>query len=355
MVYTLPPFGATRRPPFDSIIDVRSPAEFAEDHIPGAINLPALSDAERAEVGTVYVQKSRFQARKLGAAMVARNVAHHIETALMNNTGDWKPMVYCWRGGQRSGSFAMILNQIGWRAETLEGGYRAYRRMVKKYLYDRRLPHRFILLDGYTGTAKTEILNRLGALGHQVLDLEGLACHSESLFGALSRPQPTQKTFESQLAAALSGFKPQRPVLVEAESSKIGARSLPPVLWQAMCAAPRLVIDAPLSARALYTLRTYHEIAEDTGRLRAQVDELRPFQPADRIAHWHDLIEKSDLLALIEDLMQHHYDPRYRKSRIAHSAGSGQFEGLRIPSLDSAALARAAEAVGERLEATIKG
>ncbi|MEL6685966.1 MAG: tRNA 2-selenouridine(34) synthase MnmH, partial [Pseudomonadota bacterium] len=216
---------------FDSVIDVRSPAEFAQDHIPGAINLPALSNAQRAEVGTIYKQISPFDGRKVGAGMVIRNVADHIDGPLMEKDGGWRPLVYCWRGGQRSGVFSTLLSEIGWRADTVKGGYTSFRRLVKANLYDAPLPHRLILLDGYTGTAKTAILPRLAARGVQVIDLEALAAHRGSLLGGMPGGQPPQKAFETSLAVALSRLDPARPVIVEAESSKIGRRIIPGAVW----------------------------------------------------------------------------------------------------------------------------
>jgi len=168
---------------FDTVIDVRSPSEFNEDHVPGAINLPVLDDEERAEVGTIYVQDSPFKARKIGAALVAKNASTHLQGPLREHLGDWKPLVYCWRGGQRSGSFTSILSQIGWRAEVVDGGYRAYRRLVVKALYEDEFRAPVYLLNGYTGTAKTEILHAFARLGGQIIDLEGLAHHRGSLFG----------------------------------------------------------------------------------------------------------------------------------------------------------------------------
>ena len=229
---------------YDTVIDVRSPAEFAEDHIPGAISLPVLDNEERARVGTIYKQQSPFLARKLGAALVFRNAADHIEQRLSHHEGGWRPLVYCWRGGQRSGSFAWMLGQIGWRSESIEGGYRTYRRLVNATLYDLPLPHRLVALDGFTGTAKTELLKRAAVRGVQVLDLEGCAEHRGSLLGATGQPQPSQKRFETRLAGVLSGLDPVRPVLVEAESSKIGERIVPPSIWDAMKVAPRIVVEA---------------------------------------------------------------------------------------------------------------
>eukprot|EP00903_Cladosiphon_okamuranus_P016431 g15152.t1 len=232
MPLALPPLPDLPRLGFDDIIDVRSPAEFAEDHMPGAISLPVLSNEERARVGTIYKQVDPFAARKVGAALVSRNAAAHIEGPLADRNGGWRPLVYCWRGGQRSGSFAVILNQIGWRAEVVEGGYRAYRRMVAAMLHDDLLPWSPVLIDGNTGTAKTRLLHHLAAQGAQVVDLEALAEHRGSLFGGLSGPQPAQKMFESRLAGALAGLDPARPVYLEAESNKIGdiliPGSLPP-------------------------------------------------------------------------------------------------------------------------------
>ena len=153
---------------FDDIIDVRAPAEWAEDHIPGAINLPVLDDAERAQVGTVYKQVNPFTARKLGAALVARNAATHLQGPLADKPGGWRPLVYCWRGGQRSGSFASILAQIGWRVELVAGGYKAFRGLVVDALYHQPVPAPVVVLDGNTGSAKTEVLALLAARGVQV-------------------------------------------------------------------------------------------------------------------------------------------------------------------------------------------
>ena len=298
----------------DTIIDVRAPSEFAEDHLPGAINLPVLNDAERAEVGTIYARQSPFAARKIGGALVASNTAQHLRTTLADKPGEWQPLVYCWRGGQRSGAFATILDQVGWRVSLLQGGYRSYRRLVVASLYDQPLPHRLMLIDGGTGTAKTALLAHLAEAGAQVLDLEALAAHRGSLFGAVSDTQPSQKMFESQLAAALTALDPNRITWVEAESSKIGQRILPPMLWTAMTQAPRLHLSAPLAARARYLTQAYADLTGDTERLARQIDQLRPYHSADRLAQWHAQAQNHDWTALAESLMSAHYDPRYAKS-----------------------------------------
>ncbi len=300
----------------DMLIDVRSPSEFAEDHVPGAVNLPVLSDEERARVGTIYVQDEPFRARKIGAALVARNAATHLEGPLAGMPGGWRPLLYCWRGGQRSGSFASILGQIGWRADTVEGGYRSWRRAVVDRLYHADWPCSVVLLDGNTGSGKTEILERAAERGAQVLDLEGLARHRGSLFGNVGE-QPSQKRFETELAVASLRLDPARPLLVEAESSKIGERLVPPALWKAMRAAPRIAISAPVAARVDYTLGAYADLAGDRARLDAVVGSLKPLVGGETAARWQGLAAAGDLRTLVTELLEQHYDPRYAKSRQA--------------------------------------
>lgn len=299
---------------FDQIIDVRSPSEFAEDHLPDAINLPVMSDDERAEIGTLYKQVSPFKARKLGAAYVARNAAAHLQGPLAERDGGWKPLVYCWRGGQRSGAFEVILAQIGWRVGRIEGGYKAWRSLVVEAVHQRPIAPPVILLDGNTGTAKTEILQLLAARGQQVIDLEGLAHHRGSLFGALGA-QPSQKMFERDLALALEGLDPAKPLLLEAESAKIGNLRLPGPLWAAICAAPRIALQAPIAARAHYLARAYSDLGQDRARLIATIEHLRPYHSAERIAFWQALAGAGDLTALAAQLVEFHYDPRYRSHR----------------------------------------
>jgi tRNA 2-selenouridine synthase len=325
---------------YDEIIDVRTPAEFAQDHVPGAINLPVLSDAERARVGTIYVQESRLKARRLGAALVARNIAAHLEGPLEDKPGAYAPLIYCWRGGQRSLAMATVLGQVGWRPTRLAGGYRTYRRAVTAALYDGEPLANLVLLDGYTGSAKTEILGRLAGLGVQTLDLEGLAGHRGSLFGGLGRPQPSQKLFESALFGEFKRLDPGRRVVVEAESSKIGAINLPPVLWAGMAAAPRIEIDAPREARARYLLAAYHDIAADPAGLAAALAALPGRHGRARLAAWQALLVAGDLAALTEALVESHYDPAYEQSRRRHERpplASVALDDLAPPRQDDAA------------------
>jgi tRNA 2-selenouridine synthase len=334
---------------FDAVIDVRSPSEFAEDHVPGAINLPVLDDAERAEVGTIYVQDSRFKARRRGAALVARNVARHLETALADKPGAFKPLVYCWRGGQRSGAMATILSQVGWRTAVLAGGYRTYRRRVQQALYEETRALDLVLIDGRTGSAKTEILGRLAALGLQTLDLEGLAAHRGSLLGALpGRPQPSQKMFESRLLQALDGLDPTRPILVEAESSKIGERMIPPMLWRPMTEAPRITLQVPPEHRARYLARVYADSVQDLDALEALLHRLPGRHGRKAVAAWRALAEAGEFEALAGALIEAHYDPAYdRSSRIETRRSLGVIE---VPGLAEADQDAAAKAIEARLE-----
>lgn len=323
---------------FDAVIDVRSPSEFAEDHVPGAVNMPVLDDEERARVGTIYKQKSAFEARKIGGALVARNTAAHVEAHMQGHDGGWRPLIYCWRGGMRSGAFATILKAIGWRAETLDGGYKAYRGAVVRALYEDGFPAPVILLGGLTGTAKTEILRRLPEHGVQILDLEGLANHRGSLFG-WQGVQPSQKAFETALAARIVRLDTSCPVVIEAESSKVGERSVPVSVWKAMRAAPTIEVTAPLEERAAFTVRAYADIVADAERLRRLIDKLRRYQPRERIERWHGLARVGDHRALSVELMAEHYDPRYARQtgRDSRVTGTAALTDLSDGAIDAAA------------------
>ncbi len=332
---------------FDTLIDARAPAEFAEDHLPGAINLPVLDDDERARVGTIFKQQSPFLARKLGAALVARNIAAHLEGPLREMAGGWRPLVYCWRGGQRSDAFATILSQVGWRAEVVAGGYKTWRGLVVDQVQNRPVASRVVVLDGNTGTAKTEILAALAARGAQVIDLEGLANHRGSLFGDMPGGQPSQKAFEGRLATALARLDPGRAVVVEAESSKVGNLAVPKQLWAAMVAAPRLRIAAPLAARAEYLARAYGDLCAEPGRLEGVIEKLRALHPAEVIEDWLALAGAGAYSDLAGQLMARHYDPRYTRHR-ARQATEREVE-IAVESLAPGAL----DQIAGRIEAEL--
>lgn len=297
---------------FDEIIDVRTPAEFAEDHIPGAINCPVLSDEERITVGTLYKQVSPFEARKVGAALIAINIAHHLQTRFHAHPKSWRPLVYCWRGGQRSGAMSIILAQVGWAAHKLEGGYKTYRRDVLDQLETLPQNLKFRVVCGPTGSGKSHLLTALAATGHQVLDLEALASHRGSVLGRLpDQSQPAQKFFDSMLLQALQNFDADRPVYVEAESNKIGLITLPPALVSAMHAGTCLLLETPLATRVGGLLADYRHYVENPESLIAHLQSLHRFHGTQQLEHWSALIHQGDFEAMVAELLTLHYDPSY--------------------------------------------
>ena len=329
---------------FQTVIDVRSPGEFAEDHVPGAINCPVLNDEERARVGTLYKQESPFEARKLGAALVSRNIATHLEQQLHKYPKNWKPLVYCWRGGQRSGAMVTILRQVGWNAQQLEGGYKAYRRQVVEDLV--RVPEqlRFIVITGATGSAKTRVLHAIREQGGQVLDLEGLACHKGSVLGRLpGQAQPPQKLFESALLAELGRFSPQQPVFIEAESRKIGHVHVPEPLIQRMHKSGCIAIDAPRQARVDFLLQDYNYMTLDLERLTDQLGALRPLRGHTAVNQWLELAQQQQWHSFVDSLLREHYDALYAASQDRNFQTHGApIARLSCPQLSDADISRAA-------------
>ena len=331
---------------FDTLIDCRSPAEYTEDHIPGAVSAPVLDDAERAAVGTLYKQVSPFEAKKLGAALVAKNVARHVETLFAGKGRGWRPLVYCWRGGKRSAAMAHILREVGWDAQTLAGGYRGYRRWVVGRLQE--LPSRFEwqVIHGPTGSGKSRFLGALRRAGAQVLDLEDLAAHRGSVLGNLpDRPQPSQKWFESQLLHALSALEPARTVFVEGESKKIGQLQVPEALIGAMRASPCIVLDTALEARVSLLIDEYRHFVEDRVALEAQLDCLVALHGRQRIARWKALAAQGAWREFVTVLLEEHYDPAYRRSSLHNFAHLPQAARVAIGSAEAAAFDAAARAL----------
>ncbi|MBI3524435.1 MAG: tRNA 2-selenouridine(34) synthase MnmH [Betaproteobacteria bacterium] len=331
---------------FDEIIDARSPAEYAEDHLPQAINCPVLDDAQRAQVGTLYKQESPFAAKKIGAVLVSRNIAGHIERLFLDQPRDWRPLVYCWRGGQRSGAFCHILRQIGWDAQRLEGGYKTWRKHVHEQLA--ALPQRFNyrVIGGATGSGKSRLLEALAAKGAQVLHLEEIAAHKGSVLGGLpDEPQPSQKMFESRLLAALSAFDAQRPVFVEAESRRIGSVQLPDALLAMIRAAPSLRIEATLAARVEFLLRDYHYFLADPRWLIDKLEHLRNLQSSETLARWTALVETGEFSALVGELLELHYDPLYQRSQARNYAGFDAATRIATDDLSPDGIARLAEEI----------
>ena len=307
---------------FDEIIDVRTPAEFAEDHAPGAINCPVLDDAQRVEVGTLYKQVSPFAAKKIGAAYVAENVARHLRERFLDRPKSWRPLVMCWRGGERSGAMTHILRRVGWDAQQLDGGYKAYRRLVVDTLVEQPRDFAFQVVCGATGSGKSRLLQALAARGAQVLDLEALACHKGSVLGVLpDADQPSQKAFETRLLAALAGLDPARPVFVEAESRKIGRLHLPDTLLEGLRAGACIEVEAEFSARVEFLLRDYAYFLAAPDWLTQRLDALRPLQGHETVKRWQDLARSGAWRQLVSELLGQHYDPLYRRSQHHNFAG----------------------------------
>ena len=300
---------------FDAIIDVRSPSEFALDHIPGAANYSVLSDTERIEVGTIYKQVSAFDAKKVGAAMVARNIAAHIDAAFRDKPKSWRPLIYCWRGGVRSGALAHVLRSIGWAALQLEGGYKSWRGQVIHDLATLPAQFRYHVICGRTGSGKSRLLEALANSGAQVLDLEKLAAHKGSVLGDLpDEPQPAQKFFESRIWKELSGFDPARPVYIEAESKKIGSLRVPQPLieqmWQGRC----FEVVTPSSLRARLLREEYAHLIENRDLLFHKLDCLKSLHSIAQIDSWKQLAYNAKWDDFVADMLANHYDPAYERS-----------------------------------------
>ena len=327
-VFTVTPAEAVERlAAFSAVIDARSEAEHALDHLPGAVNWPSLNNAERIEVGTMYKQVSPFEARKRGAALVARNIAAHIEREVQDKPKNWQPLVYCWRGGQRSHSLALVLGQIGFRVALLEGGYKAFRGLVIAQTPELAARLSWRVVCGPTGSGKTRLLAALAEAGAQALDLEALACHRSSVLGRMpGQPQPSQKHFETRLWQALRQFDPARPVYVEAESRKVGNLAVPGALIEAMRAAPCLSMELPDDNRVALLLEDYAHFTDDPTLFQRRLEVLRPRCGREVVSRWQALVQAGAFAQVVRELLTEHYDPGYAASTRSHFV---QFAGAR--------------------------
>ena len=306
---------------FDELIDVRSPQEFNEDHIPSAINCPVLDDGERARIGSLYKQASSFEAKKTGAALIARNIARHIETLFLGKNQGWRPLVYCWRGGKRSEAMTYVLKQIGWDAARLDGGYKSYRAAVVSGLKERPQRFGFRVICGPTGSGKSRLLQALEELGAQVLDLEKIAAHRGSVLGALpDNPQPSQKMFESLIWRQLLRFDPNRPVYVEAESKRIGNVRVPDRLLETMWNSPCIRLEAAAEWRATLLKKEYRHFLEDPAALHQKLEFLTARYGHEVIRRWKEYSSNHRWDELVLELLEQHYDPAYAKSTVKHYA-----------------------------------
>ena len=319
---------------FDCIIDARSPAEYALDHIPGAINCPVLNNEERATVGTLYKQESPFAAKKLGAALVAKNIANHLQEHFIHQPREWRPLVYCWRGGERSGAFAHILQRIGWKAQQLQGGYQGYRRQVIADL-ERWAPlAKFTVICGMTGSGKTRLLQALHGQT-QVLDLEDLAAHRGSVLGGLpNEAQPSQKMFESRLWNALRQFKFDQTIYVESESKKVGCLHIPDALMDQIRQGDCVEIKADRSVRVDVLMQEYVHLLSNHDELQHLLGLLTQRYGKEQITKWQQLATEGRYPVLVEELLIKHYDPAYQDSIARNFSQYQNARSLTVPSAE---------------------
>jgi tRNA 2-selenouridine synthase len=300
---------------FDTVIDARSEDEYAEDHLPCAVNWPTLNNAERILIGTLYKQVNQFEAKKRGAALAARNIAAHIEREVIDKPRDWKPLAYCWRGGKRSGSLSLILDQIGFRVTLVEGGYKAFRAAMLQDIPNHVARLNFRVVCGTTGSGKTRLLHALAAQGAQVLDLEGLARHRSSVLGAIpGTPQPTQKHFDSLIWDALRRLDSTRPVYVESESKKVGNVAIPTALVERMRASPCLDLTLPMAERVALLMEDYAFFVKDHDHFCNRLDVLTVIRGKAVIEAWKAQVRNNAIEPVVQELLQVHYDPVYLQS-----------------------------------------
>ena len=333
---------------FQDRIDTRTPAEFAEDHLPGAHSHPVLSNEERARVGTIYARESSFAAKKVGAALIARNIAAMLESAFADRPRDWRPLVYCWRGGKRSAALVHVLNEVGWKAKQLEGGYKTYRRWVRQHVESLPAQFSYCVVCGLTGSGKSRLLQALAAEGAQVLDLEVLGAHKGSLLGDLPQaPQPSQKAFETHIVDTLSRFDPARPVFVESESARLGQLRVPERLIAAMWASPCLRVELELTGRVALLKEEYVHFLRDPQALVDRLQRLLPLHGRTVLEDWRAAVRAGDWDSLIGDLLKRHYDPAYIRSMKAHYPRYDAADTLTVRRHDPAEFARLARMLCE--------
>ena len=302
---------------FSAIIDARSEDEYALDHLPHAVNWPSLNNQERILVGTMYKQVSPFEAQKRGAALVAANIARHIEREVLDLPKSWEPLIYCWRGGKRSGSLSLVLGQIGFKVHLIEGGYKAFRRAMLDDLPQRVVPLQFKVISGPTGSGKTRLLHVLQNMGAQVLDLEALACHRSSVLGHIpGQPQPSQKQFDMRVWHALRSFDATRPVFVESESRKVGNVSVPEPLIQSMRESPCFELQLSLDERVALLMEDYPFFVNDPALLCQRLDALTALRGKTVVDAWKAQVHGGHIDAVVRDLLVLHYDPTYAASML---------------------------------------
>lgn len=326
---------------YSLVIDARSPHEYAEDHIPGAVNLSVVDDAEYAEVGTRH-KTDKHAAYLIGVEYSLKNIASHIKPLISKYTPQDRFLVYCFRGGKRSRLWADNLRTIGFEVDVLAGGWKNYRRWVRAGLESLPRALTYRVLCGPTGCGKTRVLHELQRQGHQVLELEGLASHRGSLLGALpGKPQPTQKLFDTMLLDTMRRFDPRRPVWLEAESKKIGNLQIPDALFEAMHVSPVVNIVAPMAERVTLWREDYPHFAADPVAMVGKLEPLKPLVGKEVLGEWMELAMAGRVDELFESVMTKHYDPCYSRSTRRNHGPKVEETTVELQSLSRPALSEA--------------
>lgn len=331
---------------FSAVIDARSEAEYAEDRLPGALNWPTLNNEERHRIGTIYAQVNPFEARKRGAALAAANIARHIERELIDAPKSWQPLVYCWRGGKRSGSLALVLDQIGFKVTLIEGGYKAFRTAVLADLPLQAKRHHYRVVCGPTGSGKTRLLQALEQAGAQVLDLEDLACHRSSVLGQIpGQDQPTQKRFDTLVWDKLRTFDAARPVYIESESKKVGNLAVPESLVEAMRASPCLKLELPDDERVKLLLEDYAFFVSDPELFCDRLSALVMLRGKAVVEGWQAQVRSGEVEPVVRELLFKHYDPGYSASIERNFKQYGRAETIAPADRSAAAMGALARAI----------
>jgi len=331
---------------FSAIIDARSEAEYEEDHLPGAVNWPSLNNDERKLIGTIYKQVSPFEAQKRGAAIVASNIARHIEREVLDKPRQWQPLAYCWRGGKRSGALATVLGQIGFRVTLVEGGYKAFRGAVLASLPQLAQRLRYRVICGPTGSGKTRLLQALAAAGAQVLDLEDLASHRASVLGLIpGQPQPSQRRLETMIWERLRRFDPSRPVFVESESRKVGNLAVPEALIDTMRGSDCLSLVLPDEERVALLMEDYDFFVKDSAFFCERLTALTQLRGKALVGQWQDQVRAGHTEAVVRELLAKHYDPGYATSIQRNFMRYGEAPEIVLPNRSAQAMAAMARSL----------